>query len=298
MKYVTTIPLKVNDSKVTWLIGLNYKPSDRTLVFAKVSTGFKAGGFDSVGNYRPESNTAYELGWKQSFGSSGQHHVNLGAFYYNYKDLQVSVLLDTRVGGQTFNAGKATIWGLEASGDFELGPDTRFHGSINYLKSKFDQLNAQYAVFCLDIADPVRDPSPCPTGIGDLDPTVAGNQFPDFKGNSTPFSPKLIVTAGLEHVFHLGDGTLTGRVDTIYKTKYFTDYFNYNDGSQKGYTQTDLSLEYKPGGKQFSIQGFARNLEDNRPLTYGGFTAAGPDRVFNWQFGAPRTYGVRVGVDF
>ena len=34
-------------------------------------------------------------------------------------------------------------------------------------------------------------------------------------------------------------------------------------------------------------------------LTYGGFTSAGPnDDVFNWQFGAPRTYGVRLAVDF
>ena len=89
-------------------------------MFVKASTGFKAGGFDSIGTYRPETNTAFEAGWKQSFGDSSQHQFNLGAFYYDYKDLQVSVLLDTAVGGQTFNAGKAKIWGLEASADIKL----------------------------------------------------------------------------------------------------------------------------------------------------------------------------------
>ena len=42
---------------------------------------------------------------------------------------------------------------------------------------------------------------------------------------------------------------------------------------------------------------FVRNLENTRPLT-GSYIAAGPDDVYNWQFGTPRTYGLRVGVDF
>ncbi|MEP6869261.1 MAG: TonB-dependent receptor, partial [Novosphingobium sp.] len=111
VKYLTTLPLSSKDSKITWLAGLNYKPNPDTLIFVKASTGFKGGGFDSLGTYKPETNTAFEGGWKQTFGDHGQHQFNLGGFYYDYKDLQVSVLLDTTVGGQTFNAGKAKIWG-------------------------------------------------------------------------------------------------------------------------------------------------------------------------------------------
>ncbi len=36
----------------------------------------------------------------------------------------------------------------------------------------------------------------------------------------------------------------------------------------------------------------------NRPLTYGSFVSAGPDDIFNWQFGTPMTYGVRLMVDY
>ncbi|MFK5004670.1 TonB-dependent receptor domain-containing protein, partial [Klebsiella pneumoniae] len=63
--------------------------------------------------FHPESNTAYEAGAKLRLGDRGQHTVNLSGFYYDYKDLQNDVLLNPAVGAQTFNAGKAKIYGLE-----------------------------------------------------------------------------------------------------------------------------------------------------------------------------------------
>ena len=285
------IVLKSSDSKVTWLAGLNYKPNSDTLLFVKASTGFKAGGFDSVGTYKPETNTAFEGGWKQTFGDHGQHQFNLGGFYYDYKDLQVSVLLDTAIGGQIFNAGKARIWGIEASADIALDDRTNFHASANYLNAKYKELFAQFNVF--DTTGAING------GIGDLDPTTPGNQQPNFAGNRPPFSPEWVITAGLDHTFPLGDmGDLTARVNTTFKSKYFTDFYNYRDGTQSALSQTDASLEYKPENGKFSIIGFVKNIEGTRPLTYGSFVSAGPDDIFNWQFGTPRTYGVRLTVDF
>ena len=293
LTYLQTLPLDSKESKVTWLIGVNYKPNDDTLVYAKVSTGFKAGGFDSVGDYKPESNLAIEAGWKQAFGPSGQHQVNLGAFHYDYKDLQVSVLLDTTVGGQTFNAGKAKIWGIEAAADFKLTDNTTFSASVNYLNAKYGELLAQYAVFT------VPGTGADLTGIGDLDPVAAGVQNPNFAGNRPPFSPEWVVTLGLDHVFDLGgSGTVKASASTLIKSSYFTDFFNYADGKQKSLTQSDFSLEYKPENERFFVQAFIRNIENKRALTYGGLVSAGPDDIFNWQFGTPRTYGIRVGVDF
>lgn len=284
------VPLGSSDSKVTWLAGLNYKPNSETLLFVKASTGFKGGGFDSVGTYKPETNTAFEGGWKQTFGDHGQHQFNLGGFYYDYKDLQVSVLLDTAIGGQIFNAGKAKIWGLEASADFALDDRTNFHASVNYLNAEYKELLAQFNV--VDLSGAVN-------GVGDLDPTKPGVQQPNFAGNRPPFSPEFVITAGLDHTFPLGDmGGLTARVNTTFKSKYFTDFYNYRDGTQSALSQTDASLEYQPEDKKFTISAFVKNIEGTRPLTYGSFVSAGPDDIFNWQFGTPRTYGVRLAVDF
>lgn len=298
LAFTTIFPLSSKEDKITWLAGVNYKPNRDTLVFAKVSTGFKGGGFDSVGDYKPETNTAYEIGWKQSFGDHSQHQFNLGAFYYDYRDLQVSVLLDTSVGGQTFNAGKAKIWGIEASADFALSDNDRFHASVNYLNAEYKELFAQFNVFCIDQNG--EDDVDCGNGIGDLDPNTDGVQQPNFAGNRPPFSPEWVITAGYDHTFNLGGaGTLRASANTTFKSSYFTDFYNYRDGEQKAFTQTDVSLEYKPENERFTITAFAKNLENERPLTYGSFVSAGPfDDVFNWQFGTPRTYGVRLAVDF
>ncbi|MBC2668837.1 TonB-dependent receptor [Novosphingobium piscinae] len=294
LRFATTLNLASEEDKVTWLAGLNYKPNADTLIYAKVSTGFKGGGFDSVGDYRPESNTAYEAGLKKNFGASGEHLFNLTGFYYDYKDLQVSVLLDTALGGQTFNAGKAKIWGIEAATDFKLDDNTNFHASVNYLNAEYKELKAQFNVYA------VPGTGPDINGVGDLDPTTPGVQQPNFAGNRPGFSPTWIITAGLDHTVDLGAaGSLTGRVNTTFKSAYFTDFYNYRDGKQKAFSNTELNLEYRPESKKFSIQAFVKNLENIRPLTYGSFISAGPvDDVFNWQFGTPRTYGVRLSADF
>lgn len=298
LKFKTIFPLASAENKVTWLLGLNYKPNADTLVYAKASTGFKGGGFDSIGDYKPETNTAYEVGLKKNFGASSQHLFNLTGFYYDYKDLQVSVLLDTALGGQTFNAGKAKIWGLEASTEIELTDNTHFNASVNYLNAEYKDLRAQFNVFCID--QNTADSIGCVNGIGDLDPATAGIQQPNFAGNRPGFSPEFILTAGLDHKFDMGDsGSVTAAINTTIKSSYFTDFYNYTDGKQKGYSQTDMSLTYKPASEKFSVQAFVKNIENTRPLTYGSFVSAGPtDDVFNWQFGTPRTYGIRLSMDF
>jgi iron complex outermembrane receptor protein len=120
----------------------------------------------------------------------------------------------------------------------------------------------------------------------------------DLSGNRIAQTPEWVIATGYDHTFDLGSsGSVTASVYSRFKSKYFAGP-NYRDAEQKAYTQTDLSLEYKPANGNFSVQAFVRNLEDNRPLTYAGYVAAAQDDIFNWQFGEPRTYGVRVSIDF
>ena len=285
--YVT---LGSKENKVTWLVGLNYKPDPETLLYAKVSTGFKGGGFDSVGQYKPESNTAYEAGLKKSFGRS---YFNVSGFYYDYKDLQNAILLNTAVGGQVFNAGKATVYGIEAEGMFRITDNDTFTASFTYLHAKYDDFLGQFNVFT------VPGTGSDLTSVGDLNPATPAIEQPNFAGNTTPYTPKYSVTLGYDHVFDLGGaGTVKASAFSTFKSSYFTDFYNYRDLQQKALTSTDLSLEYKPENKRFSIQAFVHNLENTRALVYGGYVAAGPDDILNWGYGSPRTYGVGVGVDF
>ena len=284
------------ESKTTWLAGLNYTPNNRTLIYGKVSTGFKGGGFDSVSAYKPETNTAFEVGLKKNFGVGGQNYLNLSAFRYDYKDLQNSVLLDIAIGGQVFNAGKATIQGLEAEGGFKLTADDVLTASVNYVKATYDEFLGQYNVYCI----PGTGPLACGiNGVGDLDLTTPGIQQPNFAGNTLPFTPKVVIALGYDHTFRMANG---GRVKaglfSRYKSSFYTDFFNYHDSQQQAITQTDVNLEYKPPGDHYGVQLFVRNLEDERPLTNAGFVSAGPDDIYNFQFGQPRTYGVRLSLNW
>ncbi len=46
------------------------------------------------------------------------------------------------------------------------------------------------------------------------------------------------------------------------------------------------------------VSAFVRNIENKRPLTNSYFLAAASDDIWNWQFGAPRLYGVRFTWEY
>ncbi len=286
----------IDETKTTYLVGLNYTPSDHTLIYGKVSTGFKGGGFDQVGQFKPETNTAIEAGLKQNFGPGGRHYVNVSAFHYSYQDLQVSALLDPANGSQTFNAGKATIYGLEIEGGFRPTKDDNISATVNLLHAKFDQFLGIYNVYCV----PTTGTAPCgTTSVSDLDPVTAGVQQPNLAGNTPANSPKLVATIGYEHTFHFGNGAqLKASLFERYKSEAYTDFYNYNDAKQEAYHQGDVSLEFKPPSGHFSVQAYVQNLEDYRPLVNAYYIAAGPDRIFNFWYGQPRLYGLRLGVNY
>ena len=286
-------PLGSEESKTTYLAGLNYSPNDRTFIYGKVSTGFKGGGFDQVGQFNPETNTAIEAGLKMNFGASGQHHFNASAFSYKYADLQVSALLNPAVGGQTFNAGKASIYGLEFEGGFNLAPDDSLTATVNFLHAKFDRFLGIYNIFCVPT-------STCgASAVSDLDPNTAGVQQPDLAGNTPANSPKIVATLAYDHAFHLSNGAVVkASLFERYKSSYYTDFYNYKDAQQEAYHQTDVSLEFKVPSGHYSVQAYVQNLEDYRPLINGYYISAGPDRIFNFWYGQPRLYGLKLGVNY
>jgi len=276
----TTTPLHYSGSKFTWLAGLNYKLDADTLLYAKVSTGYKAGGFDGSGKtFNPESNTAYEGGAKLRF--AGNNTLNVAGFYYDYKDLQNDVLLDAAIGAQTFNAGSATIYGVEVEANLHPTRADTVTLALNLMHATYDKFEASVAAYT--------------NGVVPTTPVTV-----DLAGNRLPQAPNAIVSVGWDHVFDLGgSGTITASAFSRYKGNYYLDFYNYQDSKQIGHTQSDFSLEYKPANKHYSVQAFVRNIENYRLLAYAGNTVVtGVANTYNWQFTPPRTYGVRLGIDF
>ncbi len=86
---------RLNENNVAWRVGLKWKATDNTLLYATVSKGYKAGSFPTLGatvytQFKPvvqESVLAYEAGIKTSLID---HRVVLNAagFYYDYRNKQ------------------------------------------------------------------------------------------------------------------------------------------------------------------------------------------------------------------
>ena len=105
----------------TTRFGLQYEVSPDSNLYATYSEGFKIGGFNFRGgcgaSYGSEELTAYEIGSKNQFGDVT---LNLAAFYYDYKDLQVEQLVG--FGFILNNAPEATVYGAEAELAYNSGP--------------------------------------------------------------------------------------------------------------------------------------------------------------------------------
>lgn len=280
----TILELGSSSDQITGNVGIDWKPSRNSLVYAKISTGYKSGGFDSTGSFDPEKLTAYEAGTKNRF-NNGKIQFNASAFYYDYKDQQIQVYLDSSVGSQTLNAGKSRVWGIETDTSFLLTANDELSLTVNYLDAKLkDFATAQPGLL---------------GSINDSDPATPGIQPFNLAGNRPVQAPKWTLSAGYNHTFDLEDGaTIVAGAFSRYKSTHYLTVFNRAADRQKGFIQTDLSLEYNAASEAFTVQAYVRNLENKQPLTFANFTPVNGAAIYNYVFGQPRTYGVQATYRF
>ena len=87
----------LKEDNFSWRLGIDWKPAPRTLVYATLSKGYKAGSFPvpaatSYIQLQPvtqESVLAYEVGTKTTL-FDGVLDIEAAAFYYDYKDKQLT----------------------------------------------------------------------------------------------------------------------------------------------------------------------------------------------------------------
>lgn len=137
--------------RFTGRIVLDWKPdlsfTDDTLIYASASRGYKGGGTNpprvdfnpAVVQYqflpqtfRPEYVNAFEIGIKNSF-DGGRFTLNATGFYYDYKDYQVSQIVDRIAYNENFNA---TSWGLEFEAAWRPSRAFRIDGNLGYLRTR------------------------------------------------------------------------------------------------------------------------------------------------------------------
>ncbi len=124
-------------SRVTGRAVLDFQITPRNLVYASYSRGYKSGGinpplspiFAVPQGFSPESVNAFEIGTKNSF-LNNTLRLNLTAFYYQYKQLQLSrIVARTSVNDNV----DANIYGLEAEAVIKPSRSLLLNLNFSYL---------------------------------------------------------------------------------------------------------------------------------------------------------------------
>lgn len=298
------------NSKLTWRAGLDWDANDTTLIYAAVATGYKAGGINDgclagstvngvtcndpqvarpaeLLTYRPETITSYEGGIKARFFDH-RLSLNLAAYHYDYRDLQL--LIAAPVGGGVSvafygNAPKAKVDGVELEGSAQITDTTKFDFDATFT-------NARYT-----------DYSP----------------FPGFKfdGKALDRAPRFALGGTLSQDVPLGGNQrLRFSIGTRWSDEYFLSAFGVGfQVRQKPFTKSDASITFADTGKKLVIQAFVRNIEDYVEANFylqGAGYVPGPAPTATNPFGgaysyldtgqvglgAPRTFGLRASVAF
>jgi len=129
-----------DDSKVTWSTTGRFRPNDDIMLYANVSTGYRAGGpnFFAIGQmippkFAPEELVNYEVGIKGGT-SNGRATFSLSGFYIDWSSIQLPLI----VNGLTFrgNNGTAESKGFEAAGTFMPTNGLTIGGALSYTDAR------------------------------------------------------------------------------------------------------------------------------------------------------------------
>ncbi|KHK93653.1 TonB-dependent receptor [Novosphingobium malaysiense] len=284
----TAFPLDTlkNDSFTPRAV-VRFKPSEESSIYASYTRGYKAGMLNVGGlskrPIKPEKINAYEMGFKYE---DRVFSLDLAAYYYDYKDLQVSSFQDGAV--QLRNAASSEIYGVEGQLRYKVDSHLSVTAGAAWTHARYKKFpNDPYYSYC----DPVAaapDPLACGAGgIGSLVQTTV-----DGKGFRMQRAPDFTANLGAAYGFDLGGGRTTFSGNLYYTSKFFFD--SAEQFLQKGYATLSLRAQWEDPSQHFTVAVYGDNVTDQRYLTQVQYNTLGVGAVWN----APVTWGVQLGVKY
>ncbi|QDX82651.1 TonB-dependent receptor [Denitratisoma sp. DHT3] len=253
-----------------------YDINDTTNVYGKVVRGYKSGGYNVrapspaafAQGFSEETLESTELGLKTQMFNN-KLRLNSALFQAKYDDIQVNVQADPLNPAITniFNAGKATIRGLELEATALLTRGLVINANYAYLYANYDKVVSPATG--KDVSSTFRFPN-APGHAANVDITY-----------ELPRIPVGLLTANLNYSWQ---GQKFSQTSVATSQYIIGDYSLLN---------ARLSLSEMPGLKGVRLAVWGKNLADTKYYV-GHFNAGAPTAVF----GAPRSYGIDMIYEF
>ena len=286
----------LSKGRVTWRAAAEFDVAPRSLIYASVETGFRAGGLQVTRGYEsfaPEKITAYTIGSKNRF-MDNRVQLNLEGFLWKYKAQQLAGLGIDRLGNPDFftrNIGSTTSYGFDAELQVAATETTRLSAQLQYLHTKYDH----YIYYAPNTAGLPPYTSCAVAPAADPVTTLPAFQV-DCSGMPAYNAPKWTLNIAAEQVIPVGDYQFRLNADTQYRTSRWIG-FEFQPGMLQGPTwQSNAQISFGPSSERWLISGFVRNIENNRFVLNAvdfGFAS-----LVSATTNPPRTYGVQGRVSF
>lgn len=249
-----------------------YQINENQLAYARIASGYRSGNYAGGSSVNlpavvvdPEKLTAYEIGYKSEW-LDGRLSLNAAAYYYDYKDIQLTVnrVVDGNFRSILANAGQGEVKGIELEVRAQLTPELALHGNVSSLRSKYTELT---------------------TGTT----SYAGYNFarvPDVTG-----------LIGLDYSLPIGNGALKLSTDWSYTGKHNFNITNNTDPYtlQEGYWLGTVRAAYDLAGGKTTIGVYVNNVTDK---DYKVQAQLYSNSYYATRLGDPRTYGVTLTTRF
>jgi len=278
------------DTNFSPSVNINYAVSDNSQTYARISTGFKSGGYnlDFVTEevlqegieFDEETVTSFEIGYKAEL-MDYRLRLNAALFYAQYDDYQVNQYIDLGDGRTAIsitNAAKVITQGLEVEVDYQITDDFKINGTIGLLDATFDHFPGG--------------------GAGGSDAT----------GNYLPNAPEATVGLGFQYFQDVTalSSKIMYRMDYNYTAEqYFTvnndenyllpggDTVDFDKADSYSTVNARISLLSDSGTWEVSLWG--RNLTDSDHMVDSAREFLG---TITAGYAKPRTFGVETKFNF
>ncbi|MGA0601261.1 TonB-dependent receptor [Caulobacter sp. KR2-114] len=246
-------------------VGLEYRPTSGTLLFANLSRGYRGSAFAAQAFYspteltvaKPEVLEAVEAGAKTAFFDR-RLQISATAFYYDYKNQQFINVDSTNALQQLLNLPKSRVYGAELEFATVATSNLTLSGGLGLLSSRIQEGTAN--------------------GI-------------DVRGHQLANAPNVNLSLAADwKAVDAAWGRINVHVDAVVTSKQYFDVFNNEAQSQSSYALFGGRVAYIPANKPIELAVWAKNI-GNKYYYTSRIDVSGVG--FNYQhLGEPRTFGV------